>query len=112
MEVLELINALRASDEYIKLIFTEGSCYKFSMFLKKLYPVSIPYINKKRTHVITRIGGRFYNITGEVSEEERTGQGFRLMDKLEKSVASGWSFRKNNFLKVGECHKCEEPLII
>lgn len=34
------------------------------------------------------------------------------MTKLEKVIVLEWGFRKNNFLKVGECSKCEEPLII
>lgn len=109
---IDIITALRESDGYIEAIYTEGSCYRFFIFLKALYPLAISYINSSRTHIITRIGGKYYDITGEIEMKEVEHKGFRLMDALEKEFASGWSFQKNNYLRVGECPVCEEPLLI
>lgn len=47
-------------------IYTHGSCYQFHLMLKSVLPEAIPYYNSN--HVITRIGERFYDITGEVKD--------------------------------------------
>lgn len=54
MKILKFINELRDSDEYIKHIYMEGSCYKFYILLSKMYKTTIPYISIKKDHIIPR----------------------------------------------------------
>lgn len=46
-------------------IFSLGSCLNFHLILKRVYPGSIPLYNIN--HIITKIEGRCYDITGCVS---------------------------------------------
>ncbi len=106
--VLKLIEALRESDEYIKYIYMEGGCYNFYLFLKKIFPGTIPYISKEKTHIITRIGRTFYDINGQ----HKKHSSYTKMNKNDVLLAEKWSFAKNNLLKIAECPFCEEPLCI
>jgi hypothetical protein len=38
ISVIGLIASLRATDPYIETIYTRGSCYKFYLFLKGIWP--------------------------------------------------------------------------
>ncbi len=105
-EVLKLIDALRQSDFYIECIFTEGSCYRFHLFLKTIFPQSIPYLHKNRDHVATRIGGNLYDITGIVDANE-----FNPLRNEDVEMVEKWSFRGKMLLKLDECPNCEEPFI-
>lgn len=106
MGVIHFIENLRRADYYIKHIFMNGSCYKFHLFLKKLYPVAVPYINKDKDHVITKIDGLFYDILGLVSDFET----YEPLKKSELKLVAGWNFGKNNLLKLTECPACDEPI--
>jgi len=107
MTPLTIIEALRKTDEYIHPIFMQGGCYQFHLFLKSIYPECKPYLHHDRDHVATEINGKLYDITGEVK--------YDLYDELtdqDKTMVEGWSFRKNNLLKLTECPACDEPIII
>lgn len=67
MNPIDLISAIRSSFPAALEVYTRGSCYQFYIILKTAFPQADAYYNSD--HVITRIGGRFYDITGEV---ERT----------------------------------------
>lgn len=105
MKPLDIINNLSKTDQYIIDIFTMGGCYRFYLFLKALYPISEPYINQKKNHVITRIGGRFYDINGEVDYT-----GYSRLTKRDEIKCKKWSFGKNMLLQIKECPFCEEPI--
>jgi hypothetical protein len=107
MKPLEIINSLRESDKYIEMIYLQGGCYKFHLFLKKLFTGAIPYTNTKRDHVISRIGGRFYDITGEVDNHS-----FHICNEQEIKMCEEWSFSKNMALRVNECPACGEPICV
>jgi len=47
-------------------VYTEGSCYHFHLILKEVFPEAVPYYDAD--HVLTEIEGKFYDITGEVSQ--------------------------------------------
>lgn len=104
---LKLINALRKSDEYITIIFTEGSCYQFHLFLKKIYPGGEPYISLLRNHIVTKIEGKFYDINGIVIERENMYSPLREHDL---PMVRKWSFKKNHLLKITDCPNCDEPI--
>ena len=107
IDILTLINALKETDKYIEVIFLNGGCYRFHLFLKKIFPEAMPYINKDKNHVITEYKGVFYDVTGEVS-----GNGYTKMTKKDVEMASFWSFSKMMCLSVNNCPNCGEPILI
>lgn len=65
-DVLKLItfyNQIHNSKHF----FTNGGCYLFYLILKNYYKEAQPYYNQD--HVVTLINGRFYDITGEVTDK-------------------------------------------
>ena len=109
-ELLKIIKSLRESDMYIKDIFTKGGCYRFHLFLKVLYPKAIPYINQERNHVVTRVFGKYFDITGEVSSKYPNN--FRPINKTDLREVKRWSFHKHSLLQITECPACAEPLCV
>jgi hypothetical protein len=106
MDIEKIIKALRESDAYIETIFTQGSCYKFHLFLKSLYPKAVPVINEEKDHIGTLIHTDVYDITGKVSGN------YNVMADYEIELAQTWSFSKSRMLQLGECPVCEEPLVV
>jgi len=66
--VEEFIATIRDSFIGSQQVYTEGSCYHFYLILKKVFPNAEAYYDLD--HVITKIGDRFYDITGEVRRGE------------------------------------------
>ena len=56
-------------------MYTEGSCYHFYLILKEVFPDAEPYYDND--HIVTKIDGKFYDITGEVRHDVS-------MDKYER----------------------------
>ena len=44
-------------------VYTEGSCYHFYLILKEVFPEAECWYDGD--HVLTKIGNKFYDITGE-----------------------------------------------
>jgi hypothetical protein len=105
--ILEFITALRESDKYIEVIYTNGSCYKFHLLLKKLYPESKPCINVLEDHIVTLHEGIMYDINGVVG-----GGVWRSLTKDDLKVVENWSFDKKMMISLGECQFCEEPILV
>lgn len=63
-QILKFIKAIRNSIIGAEFIYTNGSCYQFYLILKSIVPEAQAYYDS--SHVITRIGDKFYDITGEV----------------------------------------------
>jgi len=101
-----LIKALKATDPYIETIFTKGSCYRFHLFLKELFPSAIPVCNADCDHVGSLINGRVYDINGEADWS------YRAMSDDEIGEASGWCFADHQLIQIGECELCEEPILV
>lgn len=108
-KIIDIINAIRDSDSYIKYIYTMGGCYSFYKILKALDDTAIPYIEKeKENHIVTKIGERMYDIYGLVDNVDRYKP---LPESLIKSVEE-WSFSRSQMLSVKECPFCKEPIPI
>lgn len=107
---LIIINALRKSDSYIVHIFKEGSCYRFYEFLTVIYPDAFPYINQKEDHVVTKINGRLYDITGMISKKEEAN--YSPINYAQMKKAKKWSFAKHMLIQITECPFCEEPITV
>jgi len=106
IEVDGLIRALRETDPYIETIYKCGGCYKFHLFLKKLWPNSIAVRNDDFDHVGTLIDGVCYDISGYANWN------WHVMSKEEEADAMKWGFVNQNMLSIGECPICEEPLLV
>jgi hypothetical protein len=106
MNILTFIEELNQTDMYIHHIYSKGGCYKFHILLSKMYKNTIPYTNGK--HIITRYKGKFYDIYGEVDNQD----GFRKLTDKDIPVVSKWSFYMNNLLVLKDCPHCDEPIII
>lgn len=65
-KVESFISTIRDSFIGSQQVYTEGSCYHFYLILKQVFPDAIAYYDGD--HVITKIDGKFYDITGEVAE--------------------------------------------
>lgn len=49
-------------------VYTEGSCYHFYLILKEVFPDADPWYDNE--HIVTKIGDKFYDITGEIRKDE------------------------------------------
>lgn len=107
MNPYQIIKALYETDRYVEVIFTQGGCYQFHVFLKKLFSPAVPYISKEKDHVATLISGILYDVTGIVTEE-----GFTEMTDDEMKDCEKWSFCNHKLIQLGECGFCGEPLTI
>ena len=67
-EILGIIKTIRESFIGAEYVYTHGSCFQFYRILKKLYPETCAYYDGD--HVISMIGNRMYDITGEVKNTE------------------------------------------
>ena len=101
MKPESLIKALRETDGYIKIIYLNGGCYQFYRFLKAVYPKAEPYISQDKQHIVTKIGSRFYDITGRVH-----GEYYPLIGE-DTEMCEKWTFAGRNWL-YRECPNCGE----
>jgi hypothetical protein len=67
MDVEKFIATIRDSFIGSQQVYTEGSCYHFYLILKEAFPQSECWYDLD--HVLTKIDGKFYDITGEVRGE-------------------------------------------
>jgi hypothetical protein len=62
-----LIQTIRDSFIGSQQVYTEGSCYHLYLILKTVFPDALPYYDGY--HVVTKIGDKYYDITGEVGKD-------------------------------------------
>lgn len=64
MNILNFIKTIRESFIGSEIVYTKGSCYNFFLIIKEVYPNAQCYYDEN--HVITKLGNKYYDITGEV----------------------------------------------
>lgn len=106
MRPIEVIDALKDTDPYIETIYMQGGCYRFHLFLSKLFPDATPVKNERFDHIATVIGGECYDINGIVSWR------YYPLSVEEITEAEQWSFTGNSYLSLGDCPNCDEPLLV
>ena len=89
-----LISSLMEIDDRLAGMFVSGDCYRFSCFLAKMYPEATQWISGARDHVVTEIGGAFYDATGRVSKKRIERDGYHPMDDGERRAAEKWRYRR------------------
>ncbi len=67
MNILRFIRIVRNSFKGAEFCYLNGSCYRFYLILKEVFPDAIAYYDGD--HVITRIGDKYYDITGMVERK-------------------------------------------
>ena len=103
--ILEFIEAVRASFVGADHVYTNGSCYQFFKILKVVYPDAIAYYDND--HIISKIGNKYYDITGEVEKGKHTTLDGYNSDTSIKTAK--WSMY-SNVLYCEDCDSCS-PLI-
>ena len=98
IEILDFINSLRETDQYIKSIYTKGGCYQFALLLHKMYPCSTILVNYDNTHAVLKYNRNLYDIRGLV----RKKRDFHIPSEDEIKEMEKWSFSRNYMLKLGE----------
>jgi hypothetical protein len=64
-----------------------------------------PMINEDKNHVVSKLGEKLFDITGEV-----TGN-YTIMSDSDILIAEKWSFHRTKMIQLGECLVCEEPIV-
>lgn len=64
--ILQVITAIRESHPDMVELYTRGQCYNFYKILAAVFPQAECYYDPIDGHVITKLGTRYYDITGEV----------------------------------------------
>lgn len=93
--ILNTISFIRESHSEMVNIFSKGSCLNFFCILHSIYPEAECYFNID--HVISKIDGKYYDITGEVNgkgymkwtqyyNKRRTSRSFTLMYNNEYEI--------------------------
>lgn len=88
---LNIIEALNKTDPFLEIVFTRGACYDFHLFLKRFFDDAIPLLSKSKCHIISDIGGKYYDITGVVDNE-----GYERLDDHDVFTVQLWSFSDNH----------------
>lgn len=65
--VMHVLSELRTAVPGAVPLFTQGGCHRLYLILRAIWPEAEAWYDSD--HVITRIGGRFYDITGEVTPD-------------------------------------------
>jgi|SRR6185436_19440455 len=73
--------------------FTEGGCYRFYLILKNRFPNAEAY-NDMQYHVITKIAGKYWDISGMVPSDRMT----RRFTKKDHEVFSTCHFDEVHFM--------------
>lgn len=64
--ILDFIRVIRQSFLDASIIYQYGGCYGFYKILKHQYPKTIAFFaDKDEDHILSFIGGKFYDIKGE-----------------------------------------------
>ena len=67
MEILKIIERIKDCFPNSEIICTEGSCVKFAMILKQIFPEGDIFYNED--HAIFGLNSEYYDITGRVTLE-------------------------------------------
>jgi hypothetical protein len=87
-KIISFIRALRNSFHEATIVYTHGACYEFYNIMKNLYPEAEAYMTEDAQHVVVKIGGRFYDITGwYVNSRGKVIEGFT---KLTEAQHENW----------------------
>lgn len=70
MRIIDLIEAIRTSFPDAEYVYKNGGCYKFHLILKAAFAEAQPWYDGIEGHVITKLGPKFYDVTGELTKKD------------------------------------------
>ena len=86
-EVIHFIdNFKRQKKSDVEFVFTNGDCYWFSVILIQRFGGEAYYL-RVRNHFITKIDGRYYDITGEITDFDEEPVSWTYMQETEPKWA-------------------------
>jgi len=87
-DVIEFIeNFKKQRKEAVEYVFQNGNCYWFSVILIELFGGEAYYL-PIANHFITKIDGKYYDITGEITEFDETPMKWSEFCELDPKCAS------------------------
>ena len=89
-----LIERIRESFDESRLVYTQGSCYRFFLILRTVYPDAEAYYDWVEGHVYTKIDGKFYDIRGRCANAPKDLE--RLNDTHLAKTAHRWKYGKGS----------------
>lgn len=95
-KIMTFLSRLRDSHPDMVKLFTGGACINLYTMLKAIFPNAIPYYNVD--HIITKIGSRYYDITGQVAINDRYMRYDKYYDKkgLKRSFRQMYRYVNKN----------------
>lgn len=102
--IKRFIKSLRESDAVIRQIYTQGGCYQFFLVLSSIDNNAECYINTDKNHIVTRIGGSFYDIDGVADSTEN----YQKASINDIRIAKNWGFSKKMLAATKQCVHCLE----
>lgn len=82
-----------AAPSMMRHIFTEGGCYRFYLILKGRYPKAVAY-HTRDYHVITKIAGRYWDITGPLPDDSE----YKIMTEKDHDIMQSCQFDELSFM--------------
>jgi len=101
MDYISLVRGKEKSSKLISYIFTHGNCYQFYLLLKYVFPEAKPYkVDYKRdgidkfiiSHVVTKIGSKYYDINGQFLLCESNYTDIKPMNKKDIKIAEQFGY--------------------
>lgn len=106
-KILSLIDEISKANPIMEDIFLYGSCCNFHFILKSVFPEAKAHFNI--AHVITQIGDKYYDITGEINTNDvlknrylPIGEIYAYKYKTDESIKSGLMYdpiKKDKYLR-------------
>lgn len=81
-----MLARVRKGSKHAVDMYTNGDSYNLARTLYRLVGGDV-VINANETHAALRLGGRFYDITGEISDD-----GFTIPDERQCAMMRNWDF--------------------
>jgi hypothetical protein len=86
---IELLSALRGLHTDIERYGKNGGCFRVHLALKAVFPDAVPLYDGD--HVVTRIGDKLYDISGEVDPASGLGNSYIPMEDWQLERAHDWA---------------------
>lgn len=101
-EILDFIKVIRESFHDSVIVYRFGACYQFYKILKHIFPEARAYFDDEdKDHILTKIGGRFYEVKGEYLNPKKT----TLLSKKDHERWEAMSFGQDTEYMVSKYRK-------
>lgn len=92
-------------------LFTEGFCYYFAIILKEAYPGGTVCLLKGHGHIVYLYQGKFYDITGELTNRRNPVEYFGEFINDFKQNYIGGGITKAELMKCVKQAECDDNIL-